>query len=62
MRWASAVSDNASLNQALESCIRSVQDSLEGAPVDLAVVFVSPHLPKSMMRCPQRCGAGCIPV
>ena len=43
MRWASAVSDNASLNQALESCIRSVQDSLEGAPVDLAVVFVSPH-------------------
>ena len=41
MRWASAVSEQPSLEEAVEECVAAVGRGLEDAAVDLAVVFVS---------------------
>ena len=41
MRWGSAVSNNASLQGAVEECVSSVLDGLEGLRPDLAFVFLS---------------------
>ena len=41
MRWGSAVSNNASLEGAVEECVSSVLDGLEGLRPDLAFVFLS---------------------
>ena len=41
MRWGSAVSNNASLQGAVEECVSSVLDGLEGLRPDLAFVFPS---------------------
>lgn len=43
MIWASAVSDNPSLEDALAACIQETLPSMERRRPDLAVVFVSPH-------------------
>ncbi|MSQ27849.1 MAG: hypothetical protein EXR51_06905 [Dehalococcoidia bacterium] len=53
MRWASAVSDNPSLTLAIETCVANVQAALEGAPADLAVVFVSAQFAPQFGRVPQ---------
>ena len=41
MKWGSAVSNNASLEGAVEECVSSVLDGLEGLRPDLAFVFLS---------------------
>ena len=47
MRWASAVSEQRSLEEAVEECVAAVGRELEDASVDLAVVFVSAeHAPQ----------------
>lgn len=43
MRWASAVSEEASLEGAIQACAAAVDHELQGPAVDLAVVFVSNH-------------------
>ena len=43
MKWASAVSQQVDLEQAIEECAASILSELEDAAPDLAVVFVSPH-------------------
>ena len=43
MRWASAISERANLDQAIDDCAASVRASLGDATPDLAVTFVSPH-------------------
>lgn len=43
MQWASAISRNASFDEAVRECAGSVRDSLGTGPVSLALVFVSPH-------------------
>ena len=42
MKWASAISEESSLDAALEACAASLRDQLGEAP-QLAVAFVSPH-------------------
>ena len=53
MRWASAVSDNASLEQAVNACAEELRRGLEGEQADLAVVFVSPHFSADYERVPE---------
>jgi small ligand-binding sensory domain FIST len=43
MKWASAASDNPSLDEALDRCVESLKEQLGGDEADLAVVFVSAH-------------------
>ena len=43
MKWASAVSEQAKLEQAIVECAAGVLSNLEDAVPDLAVIFVSPH-------------------
>ena len=43
MKWASAVSEKAILEEAIEECAESVLAKLDGVAPDLAVTFVSPH-------------------
>ena len=43
MKWASAVSENANLEEAIEECTANILSSLGGVAPDLAVTFVSPH-------------------
>ena len=43
MKWASAVSEQAHLEQAIEKCAAGVLSGLEDATPDLAVTFVSSH-------------------
>ena len=43
MKWASAVSEQANLEEAIEECAASVLSQLEGTAPDLAVIFVSAH-------------------
>ena len=52
MRWASAVSDEPSLEAAVTACAERVTTGLEGASPDLAVVFVSPHFAADYKRVP----------
>lgn len=42
MKWASAISEHSSLDEALEQCAASIRQQL-GEPPQLAVAFVSPH-------------------
>ena len=43
MKWASAVSDQGTLESAMDECLASVRKDLGEASPDLGVVFVSPH-------------------
>ena len=43
MKWASAVSEQADLEHAIEECAAGILSQLDGGNPDLAVVFVSPH-------------------
>ena len=43
MKWASAVSEQANLEEAIQECAESVLSQLAGTAPDLAVTFVSPH-------------------
>jgi small ligand-binding sensory domain FIST len=43
MKWASVVSDQQTLERAMDECVSSIRQSLGEAPPDLAVAFVSPH-------------------
>ena len=43
MKWASAISDNESLKDAIEECCDNIRNEMEGATTDLAVTFISPH-------------------
>ena len=42
MKWASAISEHSSLDEALAQCASSIREQLGEAP-NLAVAFVSPH-------------------
>ncbi len=52
MKWASAVSESGSLEQAIGECAAEVKTRLGAAP-DLAVVFASPHHAGGYDRIPQ---------
>ena len=52
MKWASAASESSSLEEALDSCVESVRGGLGSEPVDLAVVFASPHHEEGYERIP----------
>ena len=43
MKWSSTVSDQQDLETALGGCIASIKQSMGENPIDLAVIFVSPH-------------------
>lgn len=43
MQWASAISEQPSLEPAVAECSAAIQGQLNGAAPDLAVAFVSPH-------------------
>jgi small ligand-binding sensory domain FIST len=43
MRFASATTTEADIDQASESLVRQIQARMKGAPLDLALVFLSPH-------------------
>ncbi|MEE8177746.1 MAG: FIST N-terminal domain-containing protein [Acidobacteriota bacterium] len=43
MKWASAISDNESLKDAIEECCDNIRNEMEGVTTDLAVTFISPH-------------------
>ena len=43
MKWASALSEQTPLSNAIEECVSSVNQQLDGAAADLAVVFASFH-------------------
>ena len=43
MKWASALSQQADLERAIEECANEVLNQMGGSTPDLAVVFVSPH-------------------
>lgn len=43
MKWASAVSEHADLEQAVDECASGLLSRMDSAAPDLAVVFVSPH-------------------
>lgn len=53
MHWASAVSDDPSLERAVLACTAKIKQELEGASPDLAVVFVSPHFSPAYQQVPQ---------
>src|SRR5262245_4970912 len=41
MKWASAVSENPSLEKAVQECVQGVKRGLDGAPADFACAFIS---------------------
>ena len=43
MKWASELSDQPGLDDAIAACVSSIQRQLDGDTADLAVVFVSAH-------------------
>ena len=43
MKWASALSEQTPLSNAIEECVSNVNQQLDGAAVNLAVVFASFH-------------------
>lgn len=67
MRWASAVSEEASLEAAIEHCAGEIARDLEGDPADLLLAFISNHfigryaaLPGLLQRAlPHRVLLGC---
>ncbi len=50
MRWASAISDNTDLEQAVQSCVTEVKAALEGAQPDVAFVFISNSFANDYLR------------
>ena len=50
MRWASAISDNTDLEQAVQSCVTEVKTALEGAQPDVAFVFISNSFANDYLR------------
>lgn len=52
MRWASAVSDKPSLEQAVEECVSTMGREFLGKGLDLAVAFVSNHHAEEYERAP----------
>jgi small ligand-binding sensory domain FIST len=43
MKWTSALSEQTILEDAIAECGVAIKNSVEGADIDLAVVFISPH-------------------
>jgi len=43
MKWASALSENPVLEDAIAECAVAIKNSIDGEPLDLAVAFISPH-------------------
>jgi len=53
LRWASAVSDSASLTEAVQQASEQTIENLEGERADLLIVFVSPHHAPSYLAVPE---------
>ncbi len=53
MKWASAISRNASFDDAVLECAGRVRDQLGAGPVSLALAFVSPHFAAYYHRLPE---------
>ena len=53
MKWASAVSENESLEEALNECVSSIQERLGTKPLDLTIVFASSHHADHYNQLPQ---------
>src|ERR1700693_488277 len=43
MKWASAISISSNLEYSIEECVESIKSQLGSAPVDFAIIFISPH-------------------
>lgn len=43
MKWASELSDQPGLDDAIADCVASINRQMDGTPADLAVIFVSAH-------------------
>lgn len=43
MRWASSMSEQTELEEAVGSAAAAIEDQMDGDPVDLALAFISPH-------------------
>ena len=61
MRWASAVSSQESIGDALTELGRSIDDQLEGRRADLLLAFVSPHHSDEYEQIPELVAAGLAP-
>ena len=61
MKWSSFASENPSLGEALDECAARVKGELGSDPVDLAVIFVSPHYRDGYDRIPQMIAEGLAP-
>jgi len=53
MRWASAVSDSASLSEAIQHASEQTLENLEGERADVVMAFVSPHHSASYLSVPE---------
>ncbi len=62
MRWASAVSDHPSLDQAVADVGARLRAQLQGATPDLALVFVGTHHAPGYDGLPDRLSAACAPA
>jgi len=52
MIWASAISTSSELESSIEECVNSIKSKLGSAPVDLAIIFVSPHFSEKYSELP----------
>lgn len=61
MKWASAISQQTSVESAIDECVASLREQLGILPADLAVVFASPHFHQNFEAIPQlvRQGLAC---
>ena len=61
MKWASAISQQTSVESAIDECVASLREQLGNLPADLAVVFASPHFHQNFEAIPQlvRQGLAC---
>ena len=53
MKWASAISEQPSVESAIDECIASLRNQLGEAEPDLAVVFASSHFHQNYEAIPQ---------
>ena len=53
MKWASAISEQSSVESAIDECVASLQNQLGEAAPDLAVVFASSHYHQNFEAVPQ---------
>ena len=58
MKWASAISEQTSLESAIDECVANLQGQLDGDTPDLAVVFVSSHFHQNFEAIPQLVSQG----